>query len=180
MNTKFSMVLELSDLEEYQQLYMEHSAYYKKTLWINRSIGLLAALIILLYDLFINPPLTPLTVTFLIFSLIWFVIYPIRQRSRTLKAFKQMNAERPSGSILGVHEVELTETGIASSYPGGRSEVYWTSIVEVYENERLLLLYNSAMSALVFPKAKIPADCIEALRNRGQAAAQAAKSVAKA
>jgi hypothetical protein len=94
-------------------------------------------------------------VPFFVLSLLWVLFYEKYFFWRVIRQTKKMIKEGKNTSILGEHQMLLTEEGIVDKTSSGETKVIWSGINELKENENYFYLYNSALSAYILPKQQI-------------------------
>lgn len=154
------------DLIAYNLLFLGHSTTHQRGLWISRLFLPGIAICLAAYTLLVRPERLPGTLVVSALALVWFLWWPAFRRSNVLTLIRRMVRERSNAAILGEHVVTIDDQTIRCEYPGGTSEVRWASIIEVREDERLLLLYLSAIHTLLFPKDRVPAEILDQIRGR--------------
>lgn len=169
----FRFVQTEDDLVAYNLLFLGHSATHRRGIWLGRVLlpGVLIA--IAAYTFLLRPERLPGTVFLSLLAILWFLFWPAFRRSNVSNVIKRLVRERPNAPILGEHVVTVDADTIACVYPAGTSEVRWSCIIDLQEDERLLLLYLSSIHVLIFPKDRIEATIIERLK------AQARQAIAR-
>jgi hypothetical protein len=163
---EFSFELSLDDMAAYQRMAVLRSSTYRRSVWANRLMMPVIAVVVLAYAVVANARYLPFAGLMAVMALIWFALLPSWQHRRLRRVIDRLLSEKGNGGILGTHTVRVTDHEIICEHPSGRTNTTWSSIIDSAEDERLLLLYTSSVSALVFPKAAIEASIIGALRVR--------------
>ncbi|MBA3699484.1 MAG: hypothetical protein H0W78_11605 [Planctomycetes bacterium] len=156
------------DLVAYNLLFLGHSPTHQRGIWFGRLILPAAAIVIAAYTLLLRPERLPGTVFISILAILWFVFWPAFRRSNVSKVIKRLMRERSNAPILGEHVVTIDDQTIHCVYPAGTSEVRWSCIIDLREDDRLLLLYMSSIHVLNFPKDRIDAAIISRLREQAR------------
>jgi hypothetical protein len=94
-------------------------------------------------------------VPFFILSLLWVVFYEKYFFWRVIKQTRKMIKEGKNTSILGDHQMVLSEEGIVDKTINGETKVNWSGINELKEDENYFFLYNSAISSYIVPKKQL-------------------------
>jgi hypothetical protein len=154
------------DLIAYNLLFLGNSTTHQRGLRISRLILPGIALCLAAYTMLVRPERLPGTLVISVLAIAWFLWWPAFRQSNALNTIRRMVRERSNEAILGEHVVTIDDQNIRCEYPGGVSEVRWSSIIEVREDERVLLLYLSSIHTLLFPKDRVPAEILDQIRSR--------------
>lgn len=97
-------------------------------------------------------------------SVLWYFLYPIREKARYVKYFKDFIKENHQEKIGRTVTLEIQNDLIFSKDSGGEGKILTTEIAELNEIPHYIFLKFKTGQVLIFPKDKMPA--FEALRTR--------------
>lgn len=157
-----------ADLIAYNLLFLGHSTTYRRGTWISRLILPAIAMIISTHTLLVRPQGLPAAIVISVLAIIWFLVWPSYRNHLVMRQVTRMVRERSNAGILGEHDVTVDDHTICCDYPAGASDIRWSHIIDLREDDRLLLLYTSSLHALIFPKDRIAAAIIDRLRAQAQ------------
>lgn len=63
-----------------------------------------------------------------------------------------MFREGKNVDLLGEHQMEMTDEGIEDKTSKSETKLNWSGIEKLQENDQYFFLYNSSVSAYIFPK----------------------------
>lgn len=149
---------EMSDWMEFQKNFLQNSKQFQRTkLIVTLMLPMIFGMLIL-FDL-IRERFNPVgLVVYGVISILWVVFYPKRLINRTVNKARRMMEEGDNSGIIGRHTLVLHDDGIMDIGPDCESKIKWTGIKKIVETERYYFLYNTALSAIIIPKAKIEND----------------------
>lgn len=81
----------------------------------------------------------------------WVLLYPKLSEYRTVKHLRKLERDGAADLILADYRLEATEDGIEASISSAKSNLPWSSIIGIVEEEGRAYLQLSATSALVVP-----------------------------
>lgn len=133
-----------------------HSKTIKKSLMIQRLMGpVLFIIFSFVFPIVANLPFLGLFITFLVLSILWYTYYPKYFYNLIMRQVKKAINEGNNDGLLGKHRMTLTEDRLIDVTDTGKTEVLWSGMKELKEDDDNLYLYNSAMSAYILPKKDI-------------------------
>ena len=156
------------DLIAYNLLFMSNSTSQRRGFWLARLTLPAVAILLAAYTLLVRPERLGGTLVISVLAVAWFLWWPSFRRASAAGLVRRLVRERSNAAYLGEHTVTIDDETIRCEYPGGRSEVRWSGIVDRLEDDRLLLLYQSSFPVLLFPKDRIEPAVIDAIRQRAQ------------
>jgi len=156
---KLSFTFELSDWMAFQKYYLFNSRQYKNTRLLVASMMPMVSSAFLMYDYFSKGRLDAgLCALFIVLSAAWIVFYPKRYENSCIKKIvKILNDDRQS-SILGMHELDLSEDGIIHKEPESLQQISWKGITRAVKTDDYYFLFTTSISAIVIPIMKLNLD----------------------
>jgi len=107
---------------------------------------------VLLGILFYISENTNLALIFVLFSILWYFIYPIWERKRYVNHYKVLIMENFTEKLNHVATVELSDDFILTRDVGSESKVSTNEIVELIEISSLFLIKIKGGQSLIIPK----------------------------
>ncbi|TGD56557.1 hypothetical protein [Flavobacterium humi] len=160
------MILHFSNDEKdyltYQLYISSKSPQIKKRRWKNRNLIPIFYLAMAVYFL-----LTEHYVAagfFIFFAVIWYFIYPIREKKRYIKYYEAFNKEYFSERFGRPISLEITDDTLITADGSSETKVATTEIEAINEISPLMFIKLKTGSSYIVPKAKI--ENVDAARTR--------------
>ena len=162
---KFYVNIDKNDFIYYNELFSKNSKTVKMTITKIRFLLPLIAFGICTYLFINNLIFYSHVIIAVIVSIWWYLTYPNKHIKIIKKTITKMVNEGSVDSYCGENFVHIDDELIICKYKGGESQTKWLVIENMVEDNNMLLLYNSSVSALFFPKNKIAKEHLDLIRN---------------
>ncbi|RJS58883.1 hypothetical protein CJ483_01415 [Bacillus sp. PK3_68] len=153
--TKMEIKYELTkdDYLAFNLHYVKHSKTIKQSLFRQQFFVPIIFLILpFIFPLVAGEFSVGFSIVFMLVSVVWMIFYPKyfywHVMSHINKSFNEGNNE----NLLGEHTFTFNDEGFIETNRAGESQVSWSSIEKVEENDQYFFLFFSTMSAYILPK----------------------------
>lgn len=154
MNISYTVTEE--DFIHFNYFHYTNSKAGRKALMQQRWIGPVTFLIMgVAFMLVTSLPPWYIGVLMLLASVIWFFYYPVYFKKLIRREVKKMLKEEKNDTILGKHQLLMTDQGYTEVRSNERTRAKWKSIKKMEEDPEGFYLYNSSVSALILPKREL-------------------------
>ena len=120
--------------------------YYLRLLLLYLPVAVLYISLNRVHNLYIDIAVFAVIAVFFIFLIPYFVKRSVRKRT------KQILAEPENKHIIGICEVQLSDTGIVDKDSASETKYIWDAIVRRAETDQCIFLYTNSHHAIVIPK----------------------------
>jgi hypothetical protein len=117
-----------------------------------------------LFPLLFGRPLGAMEVVYLAIGFLWFLLLPSLIRSSVRRTAARWYERGIVNGQIGLHRVELTDTGFRDSTPVTDWHVAWAAVDRVADGGEHLFVYVGPHAAHVIPKAAL-GDRLDTFRN---------------
>ncbi|NMA96108.1 MAG: YcxB family protein [Clostridiales bacterium] len=140
------------DYIDFNLYHMEHSASFKRSIFIQRYI---VSLIFLIMPFALKsstdiPFWYWLTICSIVY-LVWVIFYNRYMRWNTARRLSKMVDEGKNKDMLGERSLKVFEEGIMQTNELNESKVAWKSIERIAESKSHIFIYTSAVSSYIVP-----------------------------
>lgn len=104
-----------------------------------------------------------LTISFSILAILWFFVYPIWDRNRYIRHYRNFIRDNYKDRVGDVVTLELTKDLILATDKASESKILTTELVEILEVPSVILIRLKGGQSFILPKEQI--SDIEALRS---------------
>lgn len=159
---KVNFTLETADFLEHQLFVASISDTVRKQR-LKTRIGIpISYMLIGLVMSIYKKDLVPVII-FAAIAVAWFFLYPIRDRKRYEKHYRNYVNENAKDMVGKPHEVAFEAGVIRQSSEAGEARVNMTDVKEIYELKTIIMIRLKSGGSLVIPKLRI--ENLEALRS---------------
>lgn len=96
-----------------------------------------------------------LTIVLFLIGLLWFFIYPIRERNRYVKHYQGFIKENYQGRLGRIANLELSNDHIIAKDNGNESKILTTELEEINEISTAIFVRLKGGQSIILPKEKI-------------------------
>lgn len=148
--------LTLDDLVEFNFYHFNHSAAYRRRLWLMRILALTVALVVTL-GLFAGVRDWTGALAFLLVPGIFviFLVYatlPSRRKASLRSTLEGMFREGRNANLFSLHRVWISPTGIRRISRYTDTTYQWPVVEKIVATEQGVYIYDSAASAILVPR----------------------------
>ncbi len=154
----------IHDWMAFQHQYLQGSKEAKKSKYFMMASLPVCFLVLSIIQVVTQMFHPELFLAYVLVSALWLLFAPMLFDRHVMKMTKKMIEEGDNKGILGTHEVEMTEDHLRTKEPGSESSIIWSVVSKVEETPEFFFLYNTAISAVVIPKAEITAEEVIGVR----------------
>lgn len=153
---KISFELKADDLSHFSLYHLRNSEIVKKQIQKNRiSASLSLFLLGVILGFGTNPGSfnTGLFISFLLVSILMFLLYPKYAMNKTAKRLtRSVMTEEVKKTMLTHYEFEFSDDGIVERTPFNETKMSWQAINSFKEDDDYFYLYPNPTNAYVIPK----------------------------
>jgi YcxB-like protein len=155
--------LAASDYVAFSLYHNAHTPAAKKSMrWMRFGVAAVWLFVAILPVLF-GDPFTGAEVVWVALAMLWMLLFPAFVRWSVKRTYSRYFERGLVNGQIGVHRVELTDTGFRDSTPVTDWHVMWPAVERVAEGEEHLFVYVGPHAAHVIPKHAL-GDQLEAFR----------------
>ncbi len=156
---KFSFDFDLDDWLAYQRFYSNTNPRIKRSRLISKFIVPVALALIVNIMYGTHDPIPWLI--YAVYITVFLLTYTKRMDRRFTKRILKHLKGGDNSSLLGPHELELTQEHIHLVLPQSEQKIKWGGIKRLEETDQYYFLFDTALSAVIIPKHKIDVDLDE-------------------
>lgn len=166
---KLIYTLQMEDLVAFNQYHFQHSPTFRRNRRIIIGASVIAVCGYVIYD-YIQQQSLVSVISGVIAAAIAITILSLLTKSPYKKGIRRLLREGRNTSILGRHELEVTETGITEHTEQISTTIAWKGIERIVSTDSHVFVYLSSTSACIIPRDSIIEGdyemCLEELRHR--------------
>jgi len=166
---KLDFTISEPDFLAFNDEYLSHSTWYQKSRFRVRWSVPVILLIVFVVICSTRKPSVFTVAYFVGVSVAWAAFYPKRYDARVRRNTQAVMKEGEYAKNFGEYQVEITDEGIASTGPTGRSELKWSSVSRVHRTSDYLFIFFAGQSGLPIPVSQVGSETAIAAENQIEA-----------
>jgi len=148
----FEYQLNKEDLIDFNVFHITYSKSARRSLFLQRYILSLSFLVLPFFlRQFTNIPLVYWLAVFILLYVYWVAFYPKRLNKLVSKKISKMLAEGKNNSVVGAHNLTISEDGIVDRSEQTEAKTQYSTIENIVEDKKHIFIYVSANSAHIIP-----------------------------
>lgn len=148
----FEYKLDEQDLIDFNLFHITYSKLTRRSYFIQRYILSLSFLVLpFLLRQFTNMPIGYWLAVFILLYLYWVAFYPRRLKKIVSRRISKMLAEGKNSSVVGTHNLAISENGIFDRSETSEAMTQFGSIANIVEDKKHIFIYVNENSAHIIP-----------------------------
>jgi len=148
----FKYDLNKQDLIDFNMFHITYSKLTRRSYFIQRYILSLSFLFLpFLLRQFTNMPIGYWLAVFILLYLYWVAFYPRRLKKIVSRRISKMLAEGKNNSVVGTHNLAISENGIVDRSETSEAKTQFGSIADIVEDKEHIFIYVNKDSAHIIP-----------------------------